>query len=185
MRRARVQRGRAEPGYFVALGDDVFRDQMEVDYFGTLHCVRAVVPGMRTRRAGTVVGIASTAALLGVFGYSAYAPAKYAVRGLMETLRAELADDGVRVLCAYPPDTDTPGFARENETKPPETVAVSGAIAPKDPAVVAAAIVRGIERGREVITADAQTALLARAGGLLRPLVNRVTDRAARRGRRA
>jgi NAD(P)-dependent dehydrogenase (short-subunit alcohol dehydrogenase family) len=70
--------GIAHPGYFGRLDDDVFRRTMEIDYFGTLHAMRAVVPDMVARRHGSVVGISSAAGLIGVFGYSAYAPAKSA-----------------------------------------------------------------------------------------------------------
>ena len=42
--------GEAHPGHFVELPDDVFRAQMEVDYFGTLHAAREVVPSMIERR---------------------------------------------------------------------------------------------------------------------------------------
>ena len=100
--------GAAHPGRFVDLDDAVFRDQMEVDYFGTLHAVRAVVPAMMERRRGHLVLIASTVAFVGIYGYSAYAPAKHAVRGLAETLRPELKPHGITVACAYPPDTETP-----------------------------------------------------------------------------
>jgi len=173
--------GSARPGYFAELDDAVFREQMDVDYFGTLHAVRAVVPSMIERGRGHIVTIASTAALVGVYGYSAYAPAKYAVRGLSETLRSELAPHGIVVACAYPPDTDTPGLAEENLTKPPETVRISEAIKPRDAASVAAAIVRGIERDHLVITADLQTAALARAGGILGPYVRWSMDRTVRK----
>lgn len=177
--------GEARPGYFEQLELEVFRAQMDLDYFGTLHCVRAVVGPMLERRSGTIVGVSSAAGLIGVFGYSAYAPAKYAVRGLMDTLRAELRPHGIHVACAYPPDTDTPGFARENETKPPETVAVSGSIKLKPPAKVAAKIVRGIEKDHADITADPQTSLLLRGGGVLSPVIGRVMAGLVRRARDA
>ena len=90
---------------------------MEIDYFGTLHAVRAVVPAMVERRRGHLVLVSSTVAHVGVYGYSAYAPAKHAVRGLAETLRPELKPHGITVACAYPPDTDTPGYAEENRHK--------------------------------------------------------------------
>ena len=156
---------------------------MDLDYFGTLHCVRAVVPSMLERSSGTIVGVSSGAGLIGVFGYTAYAPAKYAVRGLMDTLRAELKPHGIHVSCAFPPDTDTPGFARENETKPPETVAVSGGIKVMPPAKVAAKIVRGIEKRHEHITAEAQTAVLLRGGGLLSPVIERMMAGQVRKSR--
>jgi 3-dehydrosphinganine reductase len=179
--------GSAHPGYFDRLEDSVFRDQMEVDYFGTLHAIRAVVPSMLDRGRGHLVAISSTAGLIGVFGYSAYSPAKYAVRGLAETLRPELAPHGIVVACAFPPDTRTPGLDAENELKPPETERISAAIKPREADDVARAIVRGIEKDKLVITADAQTAALARAAGLLGPYVRWAMDRQIRqvaRGRR-
>ncbi len=176
--------GSSYPGYFEQLDDAVFRDQMEVDYFGTLHAIRAVVPSMIERRRGHVVTISSTAGLIGVFGYTAYAPAKFAVRGLTETLRPELAPYGIVVACAYPPDTRTPGFDAENALKPPETERISAAIKPRQADVVAKAIVTGIEKDRLVITADVQTAALARASGLLGPYVRHTMDRQVQKVRR-
>jgi 3-dehydrosphinganine reductase len=169
--------GYARPGHFPDLDAAAFRDHMEVDYFGTLHAVRAVVPAMVEQRHGHLVLVASTVAFVGVYGYSAYAPAKHAVRGLAETLRPELKPYGITVACAYPPDTDTPGFVRENEHKPEVTRRISGAIRPRSADTVAAAIVRGIERNRLVITADAATAALARTAGLVAPLLRPVLDR--------
>lgn len=176
--------GAAEPGRFEQLDDATFRAQMELNYFGTLNAVRVVTPSMRERGRGHIVLVASTAALIGVFGYSAYAPTKFAVRGLAETLHGELTAHGIVVSIVYPPDTETPGFARENLTKPPETAAISAAIKPVPPERVAAAIVRGIERDRLEITADPQTRVLLRAGGLVTPLVRRSMARAVRRSRR-
>jgi 3-dehydrosphinganine reductase len=176
--------GTAHPGYFEQLDESVFRDQMEVDYFGTLHAVRAVVPSMIERQSGHLVLVSSTAALIGVFGYSAYAPAKHAVRGLAETLRVELAPHRIVVACVYPPDTKTPGLERENELKPLETVRISESIKPRDADNVARAIVRGIERDRISITADVQTAALTRAAGLLGPYIRRTMDRTVRKVRK-
>ena len=175
--------GASHPGYFEHLDDAVFRDQMEVDYFGTLHAVRAVTPSMIERGRGHLVTISSTAGLIGVFGFSAYGPAKFAVRGLAETLRAELAPHGIVVACVYPPDTRTPGFDAENALKPPETERISAAIKPRDADHVARAIVAGIEKDRLVITADVQTAALARAAGLLGPYLRRTMDRQVRKTR--
>jgi 3-dehydrosphinganine reductase len=176
--------GASHPGYFERLDDAVFREQMDVDYFGTLHAVRAVVPSMIERGRGHLVTISSTAGLIGVFGYSAYGPAKYAVRGLAETLRPELAPHGIVVACVYPPDTRTPGFDTENALKPAETERISAAIKPREAEHVARAIVAGIEKERLVITADVQTAALARAAGLLGPYVRRTMDRQIRKVRR-
>jgi 3-dehydrosphinganine reductase len=173
--------GEARPGRFEQLPLDVFEDQMALNFFGTLHTVRAVVPAMLERRRGHLVLVSSTAGLVGVYGYSAYAPTKFALRGLAETLRAELKPYGIVVSCAYPPDTDTPGLARENRDKPEATARISAAVKVRSPATVAAAMVRGIERDRLVITADPGTAVLARAAGLLGPYLRSSFDRHVRR----
>src|SRR5690242_10872035 len=72
--------GGAHPGYFEQLDDAVFREQLKVDYLGSVRAARAVVPSMQERRHGHLVFVSSTAALAGVFGYTAYAPAKAAAR---------------------------------------------------------------------------------------------------------
>lgn len=173
--------GASHPGYFEQLGVEDFRAQMDLNYFGTLHPIRAVLASMLERRSGTIVGISSAAGLVGVFGFGAYAPSKYAVRGLMDALRAEVESRGVFVACAFPPDTLTPGFETENRIKPIETAAVSAGIKPKAAEEIAAGLVRGIERDHHVITFDPQTALLARAGGLVAPLAYRIMAREVRK----
>jgi 3-dehydrosphinganine reductase len=173
--------GIARPGYFQDLDLGVFRRTMEVDYFGTLHPIRSVVPGMIARRGGSVVGISSTAGLVGVFGYTAYGPAKFAVRGLLEVLRVELRPYGIHVGCVCPPDTDTPQLAYENRFKPPETFAISGAIHPFTAERVAASIVEGISHGRFLISPDWQTRLVARTAGLMRGTYFGYFDRRVRR----
>jgi 3-dehydrosphinganine reductase len=173
--------GAAQPGHFETLPIEVFHAQMELNYFGALNTVRAVLPAMIERGRGHLVLVSSAAGLVGVYGYSAYAPAKFALRGLAETLRAELKPHGIVVACALPPDTDTPGLARENESKPAATAAISSSIKVRSAGAVAKRIVRGIERDRLVITADPSTAMLARAAGLLGPVVRRTMDRHVRR----
>ncbi len=169
--------GAALPGYFDELDADVFRTQMELNYFGVLNAVRVVTPAMIERRSGSVVAVASAAALVGVFGYAAYAPSKFAVRGLMEVLRSELKPYGIHVACVFPPDMETPGFAEENRTKPEECARISAGIKPRDPDAVARSVMRGIDRRRFTITVDPQTAVLARAAGLVAPLLQRGFDR--------
>lgn len=169
--------GLARPGHFLELPDEVFRQMMEVDYFGTLYALRAVAPGMVARRRGSIVAVSSAAGLLGIFGYSAYGPAKFAVRGLMESVRAELVPHSVHVGVVFPPDVDTPQLAEEDQWKPDETRAVSGTIKPLTAQVVADAIVSGIESGRFAICPDTRTRALARFGSVLAPLLNRHFDR--------
>lgn len=176
--------GLARPGHFLELDDEVFRQMMEVDYFGTLHTIRAIAPAMVERGRGSIVAVSSGAALAGIFGYTAYGPAKFAVRGLMESLRAELTPRGVHVACVYPPDVDTPQLAEENRHKPAETRAISGTVTPMSPEEVAAAIVRAIDRKRFAVYPNAQMALLATLVPPMAPLFRRLTDRKARHATR-
>jgi 3-dehydrosphinganine reductase len=173
--------GQARPGYFHELDDDVFRQMMEVDYFGTLHAIRAVSPSMTARGRGSIVAISSATAILGIFGYTAYSPAKFAVRGLMESLRDELRPHGVHVACVYPPDVDTPQLAEENLYKPAETAAISGSVRPMTADAVATAIVRAIDRKRYAVYPDRSIALLATFGPLVAPILRKMIDRRVRR----
>jgi 3-dehydrosphinganine reductase len=169
--------GIARPGYFQELDLDVFRDQMEVNYFGTVHAVRAVVPSMIERGTGSIVTVSSAAGLVGIFGYTAYTPTKYAVRGFSESLRAELKPHGIHVGCVFPPDVDTPQLEEENRYKPAETKAISGTVKPLSPEKVADVIVAGIERRAFWIIPDPTTKLLARGGGLLRGVLTSSFDK--------
>lgn len=175
--------GRAEPGYFLDLDPEVFRRQMELNYLGTLYAVRAVLPGMVARERGHLVVVSSVSGLIGVFGYGAYTPTKFAVRGLGEALDSEFRTRGIVTSIVYPPDTDTPGFHRENLSKPAETVHLSAGIAPVSAEQVAASVVHGVERNRMHITAEWQSGLIARSGDLHGPLVRAAMRRRLRTGR--
>jgi NAD(P)-dependent dehydrogenase (short-subunit alcohol dehydrogenase family) len=74
---------------------DDFRWMMDVNYFGTVHCLLAFLPLMRggTRRRH-IVNVSSMATLDEVVGNSMYTAAKNAVNGLSDVLRAELAEQG-------------------------------------------------------------------------------------------
>jgi short-subunit dehydrogenase len=98
---------------------------MRLNYLGTVFVVKAAAEAMVARGSGTIVAISSGAAAASFLGYSSYAPTKFAVRGFMDAIRNELLGTGVRCSIAYPPDTDTPGFEKENTTKPPECQRIS------------------------------------------------------------
>lgn len=177
--------GVARPGYFTALDLDEFERQMRVNYFGTLWAIRAVTPTMVTRRRGCIMAISSFAGLLGLFGYTAYGPSKYAVRGLSDCLRVELKPHGVHVGCVFPPDTDTPQLAAERPLLPAEAQA-SAMIPVMSADAVAVAILQGAERRRPRVYPGRRTPLLARVVGALPGLTATVIDRdVARASRRA
>jgi len=143
--------GVARPGYFQELDLAIFRKMMDINYFGALHTIRAITPGMIARGSGHIVNVASGAALVASFGYSAYSASKHALRGLSDVLRIELKPHNIRVSIVYPPDTDTPQLAWETPYKPPETRDVYGGTI-ISPDSVARSIVNGIKRNRYSIT---------------------------------
>lgn len=173
--------GRAEPGYFLDLEPEVFVRQMELNYLGVVHAVRAVLPSWVDRGHGHVALLSSLSGLVGVFGYGAYTPTKFAVRGLGEALDSEFRHRGIVTSIVYPPDTDTPGLERENLSKPAETARLSAGIPPLSADRVANAIVRGLERDRLHITAEWQTRVLARLADLHGPLLRAALRRRLRR----
>eukprot|EP00966_Prymnesium_polylepis_P177995 4121675-Prymnesium_polylepis.1 len=68
---------------------------MDLNYLGTVRCIKAVLPQMVARRSGQVIIVASGAAVVSFMGYSSYAPTKWALRGLADALRNELCGLGV------------------------------------------------------------------------------------------
>ncbi|KAF0107621.1 MAG: short-chain dehydrogenase/reductase [Anaerolineaceae bacterium] len=118
--------GITHPGYVQELPLEKFESLMRVNYFGTVHVVKAVLPGMLARGSGHIVNISSMAGYQGAFGYTAYCASKFAVTGFSEALRAEMKPHGIRVSVAFPPDTDTPQLAYEEPFKPAETKAIAG-----------------------------------------------------------
>ena len=60
--------GVAHPGYVQDLDLDIFHWMMDVNYFGTVNVIKAVLPGMMERGSGYIVNIASMSAAIGLLG---------------------------------------------------------------------------------------------------------------------
>ena len=176
--------GIAHCDYFRAVPPEAFERAMATNYFGTLYAIHAALPAMERRGRGHLVLISSGAGLIGIYGYAAYSPTKFAVRGLGESLRAELGPRGIHVSIVYPPDTDTPQLKEENRTKPAETRLISGLAKTWSADSVARDIVRGIRRGAFMITPGLEMTLLARLHSIIGPGLNWYFDRLAARARR-
>jgi len=79
-----------------------YRLAMDINFYGPLHVIEAVLPHFRQRREGRLVNITSIGAWASVPHLIPYCASKYAFRGLSEGLRAELAADGIVVTTICP-----------------------------------------------------------------------------------
>lgn len=150
------------PGRFLELDPKHYRDNMEVNYFGSVYMCRAVLPQLVAKGAGHVLNVSSMAGVIGAYGYSAYAPSKFALFGFSEVLRAEMWPHKVRVSVCLPPDTDTPQLAFENQYKPAETKAITGSAGMMSATDVASIMLAGMAAGTfEIVPGFTAKAMLA------------------------
>ena len=143
--------GITHPGYIEKIPDAVWDSMISVDYMGTVNAVRAFLPFFMQQKHGHIANVSSVVGYMGVFGYAAYAAAKFAVVGLSECLRQGLLPYNIGISVIYPPDTDTPQWHEENKIKPPETKALSGNIKVMPAGTIAAALLKGIARRKFTI----------------------------------
>ena len=169
--------GMAHPGYFTEIPLDIFERTMAVNYFGTLYAIRSVLPAMEAAQEGHIAMISSGAGIIGIYGYSAYCPSKFALRGLAESLRGELKPQGIGVTIIYPPDTDTPQLAAENRIKPAETKKITATAKTWTAEAVAAQILKGVTRNKFAIAPGMELTILHRWHSLINPILHRYFDR--------
>lgn len=88
--------------------DQEVKQNYEVNVFGTLNVIRAVLPYMRKQRSGHVINISSIGGLSAYYGWGLYGSTKFAIEGITEGLALELAPLGIHATVV------APGFFRTN-----------------------------------------------------------------------
>jgi NAD(P)-dependent dehydrogenase (short-subunit alcohol dehydrogenase family) len=105
---------------FLDYSEQDFRDLLDVNLFGTLNLMQAVLPAMIERRAGRIVNIASTAGKWASNGQSAYNVSKHAVVGLTRCVAQEMGQHQINInaICPGMVHTDmlTANFGRTPES---------------------------------------------------------------------
>jgi NAD(P)-dependent dehydrogenase (short-subunit alcohol dehydrogenase family) len=81
---------------------DEIRTQFEVNVFGAVSMMQAVLPFMRSRKAGRIVNVTSVSGLVGWPSLGIYSGSKFALEGISETLALELAPLGIKLILIEP-----------------------------------------------------------------------------------
>lgn len=159
---------------------------MGVNFYGVLNGLRAFVPGMTSRGSGHIVNTASMSGLVGMENLSVYCASKFAVVGLSESLRRELAPHGIGVTVLCPMVVDTPISENSwrmrpvdlrNDAPSPEVTAnlVGGVVTVEE---VADLVVGAIEANEPyVLTHGEQALILQRRATRLAAAADRLADR--------
>jgi 3-dehydrosphinganine reductase len=176
--------GITQPGYAEEMPLEAFRAQIETNYMGTVHLVKAVLPGMISRREGWIANVSSVAGLKGVFGYAAYSASKFAVVGFSEALRAELVRHNIGVTVICPPDTRTPMLEAESRLRPYETAYMAAQGKVLEAGQVARAVLRGIERRKFLVVPGFDGKFLRFANGVAPGAIDWMFDRMVRSAQR-
>jgi len=166
--------GVAHPAEFESMKIDRFHWLMDINFFGTVHCIKAFLPLMNS--GSFIVNISSMAGVIGVYGYSAYGASKYAVRGFSDVLRSELKPKNIQVSIVFPPDTDTPQLEYESEFKPEITKKIAGSAKVMSAQKVALEILEGIMKKQYIIIPGFESKLIFHLSNFLGPLVYPIMD---------
>ncbi len=182
--------GSAHPELFIDTPVELLRSQMDINYFAAAFLGHATLRSWlkpttvnQTEESAAAMPprhfiiTSSTVCYIGLAGYGPYAPAKSALRSLADILRSEVrvyngyrsanpskgpATD-VEIHCVTPGTIFSPGLENENKTKPAVTFILEESDPRQSEDEVAAAAIKGLERGGYLITTQWLGALL-RAG---------------------
>ena len=150
-------------GSFSDASSDRLRQIMEVNFFAPAELVRAALPLLAAGNRPMIVNIDSVLAHRAVPGSSEYCASKFALRGLSDSLRAELAPRGIDILSVSPARTDTEFFEKVDNPHLTGWPRLKGMSAEK----VARKTVRAIRSGRHELVISAGGKLLVWTNRLL------------------
>jgi short-subunit dehydrogenase len=130
---------------------------MDINFWGVVHSTRAFLPHLARQREAHIVNLSSIFGIIAPPGQTAYAAAKFAVRGFSESLRHELqmAASPVRLSVVHPGGVATnivrnsrAGTGVTDNARRAQTIERFDAVARTTPAAAALRIITGIEKNR-------------------------------------
>ncbi|ORZ22446.1 hypothetical protein BCR42DRAFT_433775 [Absidia repens] len=148
--------GASYPRFFLDYSLEDFDKSIHLNYLGQVYVAHQAASRMRDSaiKGGKIVFVSSMLGMLSFAGYGSYSPAKFAVRGLADTLRNELKQYGIGVHIFFPGGIRSPGFDKENETKPDVTKEIEGANEPQTAEECAKSLMKGLYAGNYMIMVD-------------------------------
>ncbi len=160
----------------------VFEKLMRLNYLGPMYLTHAALPHLKKSR-GRIVVVSSVAGMTGVPLRTAYSGSKHAVFGLFESLRIELADQGVTVTMIAPDFVQSEihirAFGPDGKPVGDSTIAERVAM----PADQCAALIVGAMERRQRLLITSLRGKLGRFVRLIAPrLIDKIAARAIRRG---
>jgi NADP-dependent 3-hydroxy acid dehydrogenase YdfG len=94
-------------GPIVDLDPADLQRSLDINYFGGVYCIKAVLPDMLARKSGHIVAVTSMDGKIGLPPDAPYVSAKFALTGFLEVLRQEVSDHGIVVTNVLPGRVDT------------------------------------------------------------------------------
>ncbi|MBI1885192.1 MAG: SDR family NAD(P)-dependent oxidoreductase [Chloroflexi bacterium] len=149
---------------------DNMRYVFDVNLFGYIYAVRAVVPHMRKQGRGIIVNVSSVAGRISTPYNGVYSATKASINSVSDALRLELAEDGIKVITIYPGFTVT-GF-RDNSLHEVELPAPSRMLQGVPALAVGRKIVQAVRREKR----EAFVTFGDAAGVMVKNLAPRLVD---------
>ena len=138
-------------GPIVDLDPSELQRSLDINYFGGVYCIKAVLPAMLAQKSGHILTVTSMDGKIGLPPDAPYVSAKFALTGFCEVLRQEVSDHGIAVTNVLPGRVDTVMIEHLRFSW------VSPKISPES---VARSIIEAIRRRRPIVIVPPQAKLL-------------------------
>ena len=161
--------GTAHPGLFLEMTSDELVKPMRNNYDSAVICAQTALKAMLRSPLSSsdaktfkrkIVFTSTVAAFMGLTGYDSYTPTKAAIRALADTLRQECQWYDVSVHCVFPATIYSPSHAWEQSVKPQILKDLEEGDKGQTPDEVAAAAMKGLDKGYHHIPTEFQGDLL-------------------------
>ncbi len=161
------------------LREDLIEALFRLNVLVPLSLIRQLHPLLQAS-SGTIVNVSSVVGIVPLPFSGVYSATKFAVTAFSRTLRAEVRQDGIRVITLYPGGTDTAFIQNRLANEQPDLERL-----PKIPSVpaerVAQALMRALDGNRQEVFVTTSDAILATLARIFPKLADRATSSVARR----